>query len=94
MYNKKFSLKSSPQLHVFLQILKEKKHDDLFSKSKKILLRNNMSYKLYILGVRWIARLAFVRRVNRRVHAITRHLLTGLCLFVKTLLTNTMGLNN
>ena len=56
-----------PQLHVFLQILKEKKHDDLFSKSKKSLLRNTKSDKLYILGMQWIARLAFVRHVNRRM---------------------------
>ena len=28
------------QLHVFPQLLKEKKQDDLFSKSKKSLLRN------------------------------------------------------
>ena len=40
-----------PRLHVFLQILKEKKHDDLFSKSKKSLLRNTKSNKLSILGV-------------------------------------------
>ena len=43
--------------HVFPQILKEKKHDDLSSKSKS-LLRNTKSDKLYILGVRWIAHLA------------------------------------
>ena len=34
--------------YVFLHILKEKKHDDLFSKSKKSLLRNTKSDKLYI----------------------------------------------
>ena len=62
--------------HVFPQILKEK-HDDLFSISKKSLLRNTKSDKLYILGVRWIARLAFVRRVNRRARAIAHLLLTG-----------------
>ena len=67
-----------PQLHVFPRILKEKKHDDLFSKSKKSLLRNTNSDKLYILGVRWIARLAFVRCVNRRARVIARLLLTGL----------------
>ena len=44
----------------FPQILKEKKHDDLFSISKKPLLRNTKSDKSYILGVRWIARFAFV----------------------------------
>ena len=37
-----------PQLHVFPQILKEKNQDDLFSKSKKSLLRNTKS-NLYIL---------------------------------------------
>ena len=47
MYNKKFSLKSSLQLH-FPQILNKMKHDDLFSKSKKSLLRNTKSDKLYI----------------------------------------------
>ena len=80
MYNKKFSLKSSLQLHVFPQILKEKKHNDLFSKSKKLLLRNTKSDKLYILGMRWIAYLAFVRHVKRRAHAIARLSLTGLLL--------------
>ena len=68
---------TDPQLHVFPQILKEKKHDDLFWK-RMSLLRNTMSDKLYILGVRWIARLVFVRRVNRRARAIARLLLTGL----------------
>ena len=62
----------------FPQILKEKKHDDLFSKSKKSLLRNTKSDKLYIFGVPWIARLAFVRRVNKRARAIARLLWTGL----------------
>ena len=67
-----------PQLHVSPLILKEKKHDDLFSKSKKSLLTNTKSDNLYILGVRWIARLAFVRCVNRRARTIARLLLTGL----------------
>ena len=67
------------QLHVFLHILKEKKHDDLFSKSKKSLLRNTKSNKLYNLGMQWIARLAFVRRVNRCAIVIACLLLTGLC---------------
>ena len=42
------------------------------------MLRNTKSDKLYILGVRWIAHLALVRRVNRRARAIARLLLTGL----------------
>ena len=52
--------------------------NDLFSKSKKSLLRNAKSDKLYILGMRWIALLAFVRRVNGCACAIARLLLTGL----------------
>ena len=36
-----------------------------------------INYK-YILGMRWIAHLAFVRCVNRRERAIARLLLTGL----------------
>ena len=71
-----------PQLHVFPQILKEKKYDDQFSKSKKSLLRNTKSDKLYILGVRWITCLAFVRHVNRRVCVIACHLLTDLTVSV------------
>ena len=67
-----------PAATCFPRILKENNRDDLFSKSKKSLLRNTKSDKLYILGVRWIARLAFVRRVNRRARAIARLLLTGL----------------
>ena len=65
------------QLHVFPQILKEKRHD-LFSKSEKSLLRNTKNDKLYILGVQWIAHLAFIMRVNRLAYAIARLLLTGL----------------
>ena len=59
------------QLHDFPQILKEKKHNDLFWKSKKSLLRDTKSDNLFIifLGVRWIARLAFIRCVNRHAHA-------------------------
>ena len=53
-------------------------HDDLFSESKKSLLRNTKSDKLYILGVRWIARLAFVRCVNKHMCAIAHLLLKGL----------------
>ena len=55
-------------------------HLNGFSKSKKSLqaLRNTKNNKLYILGVRWIKRLAFVRHVNRRARAIARLLLTGL----------------
>ena len=55
-----------------------------FSKSKKYVLRNTKSDKLYIIGVRWNARLAFVRHVNRHARAIARLLLTGLlpCLYV------------
>ena len=52
-----------PQLHLFPQILKEKKHNDLLSKSKKSLLRNTIIYiniNIYILGVQQIARLAFI----------------------------------
>ena len=77
MYNKKFS-RGTHSYMFFPQILKENKHNDLFSKSKKSLLRNTKSDKLYILGMRWIAPLAFVRCVNRRARAIARLLLTGL----------------
>ena len=63
---------------MFFANSKEKKHDDLFSKSKKSLLRNTKSDKLYILSVRWIAGLAFVRHMNRRARAIAHRLLTGL----------------
>ena len=76
------SFQRDPQLQVFPQILKEKKNDELFSKSKKSLLRNTKSNKVYILGVRWFARLAFVRRMNRRARAIACLLLTGLCLLL------------
>ena len=47
MYNKKF-YRGTHSYMFFSQILKEKKHDDLFSKSKKSLLKNTKSNKLYI----------------------------------------------
>ena len=62
--NLKKNKQRDPQLNVFPQIPKEKKLDDLFPKSKESLLRNTKSDKLYILGVRWIAHLAFVRSVK------------------------------
>ena len=65
-----------PQLHVFPQILEEKKQNDLFLKSKKSLLRNIMSEELFVLGMRWIAHLAFIRFV--KTCTIARRLLTGL----------------
>ena len=46
--NQKKKKQREQQLHVFPRILKEKKHDKLFSKSKKSLLRNIKSDLNYI----------------------------------------------